>query len=172
MGYKNCFSAAYEAERCLACGSYSVDSHGDLGAHYNSIANADLPRYTTMFYSLTPHENLAELKYDKVKIDYDKSLKEIRDAVQGAPIEAYIPQPVFMPDGIGGSDIAIREADVMPKKTIVDEILKAQAEILGKGRQAAVMIKATEIEQAITLRRRFRKIEIVRQEKTRDEDDS
>jgi hypothetical protein len=143
------------------CGSsYNINSHGDLGAHYNSLINADLPKYTARFYTSNP---IFDIKYDKMKLGYDANLRDIRDASRGLPMEAYIPAPVMMPDGVGAnSSVIIREPEVMPKKNIIDEILKAQAEVIGNKKPSIKAIRITEIEQEIHLRRRFRKVEIIK----------
>ncbi len=165
MGYKNTSSLGYEVESQLA-GGYNVNSHGDIGAFYNSQANADLPRYTAMFYSATPHEQLADLKYNRVEIDYDnQGLKDFRDALKGPPLEAYIPASFMVPDGVGSSNI--RDVEIMPKRTIVDEILKAQEEILGE-QPRGPMLRITDIEQEIHIKRKMRKIEIVQPKKGRE----
>lgn len=160
MGYKNCCSVGYEVQHCLDCGTYNVSSHGDIGAFYNSISNADLPSYTTRFYFPTQHESLSNLKYDKLELGYDPDMHAMRDHAQGAPIEAYIPRALMLPDsGSASPSILVRDAQIMPKRTIVDEILRAQAEILGK-QSSPVFVRATEIKQEIHLMRTIRRLEI------------
>lgn len=154
MSYKNPYSIAYEVEQALDGGSYNVHAHGDLGAHFNSTYRVDLPAYTTMFYHPSQHESFTELKYDKLLIDYDSGLKEIRDIVRGAPMEAYIPESVVAADGVGKSALV----EVLPKKSIVDEILKAQAEVLGR-----TFVKVTEIRDEIQIQRRIKRVEIIRE---------
>ncbi|MCK5283062.1 MAG: hypothetical protein KAK00_06640 [Nanoarchaeota archaeon] len=167
MSYKNPHSAAYEVERSLA-GSYSLGTHGDIGAFFSSMTNADLPRYTTMFYHPTEHEMLSDLKYDKVEIGYDKGLADMREGVRGPPIEAYIPMSFLVPDGGGSanSSVDIRNPEILPKASIIDEIFKAQAEVLGRKdvlrKEDISIIRAVEIEQEIHFRRRFRRVEIIK----------
>jgi len=136
----------------LASLGYNVDSHGDLSATYDSLINADLPSYTQKFYSPTEHESMSEVRYSKIDIGYDENLREIKEAIAGPPIQAYIPRAVESMD-TGSSlprtnDIVIKN----PKRTIVDEILKAQKEILGKD----VVLEETEVEEII-IKRRVRK---------------
>ncbi|MBR9699744.1 hypothetical protein GOV09_04775 [Candidatus Woesearchaeota archaeon] len=146
MGYKNTSSLAFEAEMQVS-GEYSIFSHGDLGAFHKSIMNADLPDYTRMFYHLSPEEQFAEFKYDKVSVDYDKGLKDIQEGMRGPPLEVYVPAPILMPDG-AGKPIPV---EILPKKTIVDEILKAQAELFGKSREIVFS------EEQITILKHIRK---------------
>ena len=108
---------------------YSVDSHGDLSAHFESLTNADLPRYTARFYSPTEHEQIADVKYQKIEIGYDKGLRDMTHAFQGLPLEAYIPWHAESSD-TGSSSPAIkpREIVVEPSKAVISEIIKAQRE--------------------------------------------
>jgi len=154
MSYKNTSSLGYEVEMQLL-GGYNVNSHGDLGAFYNSLSNADLPRYTALFYSATPHEQIAELKYDKVLVDYDKGLQDFKESLRGPPLEAYIPSSFMAPDGVGGTKL-IRNAEIMPKRTIVDEILKAQEEILGKPVVLRVIQEEIHIKRLRIISQRFK----------------
>jgi hypothetical protein len=148
----------YCATGALASSDYSILSHGDIGAHYNSVVNADLPKYTSRFYQPTHHESMADLKYSKIEIGYDKGLRQFSEAAKGAPMEAYIPVSVVVPDGVGSSSVIIRDAEVVPKKAVVDEILKAQAQVIGK--KEPVIVRMTEVEQEIHLKRKLRKVEI------------
>jgi hypothetical protein len=160
MGY-SCCGVGYNVQGCLDCATYNINSHGDIGAFYNSITNADLPQYTARFYSKSPHESFSDLSYSKVELNYDKSLTNIHDSIKGPPLEAYLPAPVMVSDTASASpSILIRDVELMPKRTIVDEILKAQAEILGKTQRPAIL-EATEVVQEIRLQRRFRRLRIV-----------
>lgn len=165
MSYINPYSTGAEVERALDTGEYSINSHGDIGAHYNSIMNADLPAYTSMFYQPSQHELLLELKYDKVSLDYDRGLRDIRDMVRGPPIEAYIPRSVLVPDGVGAnSSVIIRDAEIVPKKNILDEIEKARAEVIGgvDAKSPITIIRTTEIEQEFYIKRRMKLVELFR----------
>ena len=163
MSYLNPHSVGGEVQRVLDSGEYSINSHGDIGAHYNSITNSDLPPYTTMFYRPSEHEVFSDVKYDKLSLDYDNGMREMRDGVRGPPMEAYIPMPVLVPDGVGAnSDVIIREPDIMPAKKVVEEILRAQAEVIGKDNKKVIAIRTTEVEQELHIRRRMKKVEIFR----------
>ena len=160
MGYENPYSAGYEV--LYSTSSYSVNSHGDLGAHYDSMSNADLPSYAHGFYSSTEHEQMSELKYNRIEIGYDKGLRDIKESVDGIPLLAYIPKFIESSDSGSAStkvnDIVIKK----PEKTIVDEILKAQAEILGRP-VTELQLEETEIEEIIIKRKiRKRKLSIRR----------
>ncbi len=155
--------------KCYATGSldpsdYNILSHGDAGAFYNSVSNADLPEYTIRFYQPSHQETMADLKYDKMEIGYDKGLRSIRDSVHGAPMEAYIPRSVVVPDnGSACPAVVVRNPEVMPKRTVVEEILRAQAEVTGKKEsREPVIIRTIEIEQELHLWRKFRKVEIIK----------
>jgi len=143
---------------CMGC-SYSVESHGCPSATYESIANADLPSYAHGFYSPTEHEAMSELKYSRTEIGYDSNLREIKRALDGAPMEAYTPRSLVTEDS--GSAIPKTEAiePVViknPDKEIINEILKAQKEVLGKD----IVLREIEVEEIIIKRRRVRKREI------------
>ena len=161
MAYHNPHSIGYQVESCLNCGSYNVNSHGDIGAHYNSIFNVDLPEYAARkFYHQSENDVFSDIKYNKLGVGYDAGLRDVRDSLQGPPIEAYIPRSVVVPDNASASpSVIIRNTEVMPKKSVVDEILKAQAEVVGK-KPIRILIKTTEVEEEIHLRRKFKKVEI------------
>ncbi len=161
MGYKNTHSLAFEVEQALA-GNYNVHSHGDIGAFYDSVMNADMPGYTAMVYHSSQHEMFSEFKYDKIEIQYDAGLKNTRDAVHGPPMEAYIPPSFVVPDGTGKStSVEVRNPVAVPKKSVIDEIQAAQAEITGNS--GRLILRKTEIEQEIHLKRKVRKVELVRE---------
>jgi hypothetical protein len=121
--------------------------------------------YTARFYHPSQHEMLAELKYGKVELGYNEGLRDMHEMVQGAPLEAYIPKSLLIDGPTSASpSIMIRNAEIIPKQSVVDEITRAQAEILGKIPEGSVLIRATEIEQDIHIRRRIRRIEIIRKQ--------
>ncbi len=164
MGWRNPYALGNEACGCSGC--YSVDSHGCASANYESLANADLPSYAHGFYSQTEHESISELKYSKTEIGYDNNLREIKRALDGAPIEAYVPRSLAVDDS--GSAIpktgAIEPIVIKnPRKEIVDEIIKAQREVAGK----EIVLREIEIEEIIIKRRRVRKREIKIRKKTK-----
>ncbi|MBD3163869.1 hypothetical protein GF323_01605 [Candidatus Woesearchaeota archaeon] len=159
MACKNCYAAG-----ALAPSDYSILSHGDIGAFYNSIVHADLPKYTAKMYYPKENEIAAEFKYDRIKFNYDTALKEIRDSAQGLPFEAYIPKSMVLPDNTSASpSVTVRNPEVMPKKEAADEIQEALSEVKG-----SVIIRTTEIEQELHLKRKLRKVEIIRREKHED----
>ena len=100
MGWRNPYALGNEALGCGNCGGgYNIDSHGSPSATYESIINADLPRYAHGFYSPTEHEALSEIRYSRTEIGYDRNLMEIKRALEGAPLEAYVPQHPAIDDG-------------------------------------------------------------------------
>lgn len=126
MAYHNPCSVGYQII-CSTCPAYSISTHGDIGATYNSLVSADLPEYTSKFYSPTKHEQFTDVRYSKIEIGYEKGLREIHEAVKGLPLEAYIPHTRIVAEG--GSLPAI---EVLPKKGVKEEIEKAQKEVIGE----------------------------------------
>ncbi|MFH1642695.1 MAG: hypothetical protein ABIC04_07415 [Nanoarchaeota archaeon] len=159
MSYENPHAAGTQALRSL---DYSISSHGDLSAHYDSLINADVPSYAGRFYSPTEHEQISDLKYKKIEVGYDQKLKEITKALDGMPIEAYIPQTAENAD-TGSSSPTIRPKDIIitnPHKDVIAEIVKAQREAAGR----EIMLKELYFEETI-IKRKFRSREIVIKEK-------
>lgn len=148
-------------------GVYSIETHGSASATYESIVNADLPSYAHGFYSPTEHEALSEIKYSRTDIGYDNNLREIKRALDGAPLEAYIPRSSFVEDS--GSAVPktgeVIEPIVIknPDKKIVDEIMKAQKEVSGK----EIVLQEMEIEEII-IKRRIRKRQVTIKERKED----
>lgn len=146
----NCYTPGGEA-------LYQLNSHGDIGATYDSMVNADLPSYAHGFYSPSQHEQISDIKYGKIEIDYDKDLRDIKEAMDGPPLQAYVPAVIESQD-TGSALPVLRDTDIViknPQRTIVDEILKAQAEIMGNG-SSSIQLEETEVEEII-IKRRFRK---------------
>jgi hypothetical protein len=169
MSYQNPYSTGYQVQKQLHCsdcpsGDYNINAHGDIGAHYNSMANADLPKYTLMFYRPTMHEQLADLRYAKIDVNYDDGSREMLDAIRGPPISAYIPRALSVDGGSASPSFSIKDAEVLPKRTIIDEILRAQAEILGKKPVSPEMfiLRQIEISEEIHMKRTLRKVEIIK----------
>jgi hypothetical protein len=164
MGYKCC--ASYSADSCSGCGGdYNIHSHGDIGAFYNSITNADLPQYTSRFYHPSQHELFSDVRYSKFEIGYDDALRHMHNASRGPPVEAYLPVPALIDDTASASPsklpaVLIRSPGIMPRKSDIDEITRAHAELLKKEQKGRIVIRATEISQDIRIRRRVRKLEI------------
>jgi lauroyl/myristoyl acyltransferase len=162
MGWQNPYALGNEA-----LGNYNPGSHGSASATYESMTNADLPSYAHGFYSQTEHEALSEIKYSRTEIGYDNNLREIKRALDGAPLEAYTPHSHFVDDS--GSAIP-KTGEVIepiiikrPDKKIVDEILKAQREVTGK----EIILKETEIDEIVIKRKRVKKREIRLEDKKR-----
>ena len=159
MGWQNPYALGNEALGCNC--SYNCGSHGSASASYESIVNADLPSYAHGFYSQTQFEALSELKYSKTEIGYDKDLMEIKRAIDGAPLEDYVPSGHSGVDDSGSAIPKTGEAIEpivikQPNQKIVEEILKAQQAVTGR----EFLLRETEIEEIIIKRRRIRKREI------------
>lgn len=148
MGCDNCYTMGNEISA-----SYNIDSHGSLSATHESLANADLPDYAHGFYSPTEHEQVADIKYSKTEIGYDDSLREIKRAMEGAPLEAYTPRSLMVDDtgsAVPKTGEAIEPVVIKnPNKEIVDEIIKAQRDIAGR----ELLLNELEIEEIIIKRR-------------------
>ncbi len=155
MSYENPFGIGTQVLNDL---NYNVLSHGDLGAHYDSLVNADLPQYTAKFYSPSETEQIADLRYKKIEIGYDKGMKDLTEAFQGIPMEAYIPAAAETSD-TGSSSPSIRpQAEIViknPRKEIVEEIIRAQREVAGR----ELVLEQLDVEEII-IRRRFRRIKV------------
>ena len=166
MGYENPYALGNEALGCNC--TYNCGSHGSASATYDAIVNSDLPSYAHGFYSQTEFEAMSELKYSKTEIGYDNSLREIKRAIDGAPLEAYVPPPHTAEDS--GSAIpktgeAIEPVIIKnPSQKVVDEILKAQMAVTGR----EIILREMEIEEIIIKRRRVRKREISLKERKKD----
>lgn len=166
MGWKNPYALGNIALGCGDC--YNIGSHGSASATYESIVNADLPQYAHGFYSPTEHEALSEIRYSRTEIGYDSSLREIKRAIDGVPLEEYAPSGHFAEDS--GSAVprtgeAIEPIVIKnPDKKVVDEILKAQKEVMGK----EIILRELEIEEIIIKSRRIRKREVILKENKED----
>lgn len=161
MGWRNPYALGNEALGCNGC--YSIGSHGCASATYESIVNADLPQYAHGFYFPTEHEALSEIMYSRTEVGYDNSLREIKRAIEGAPLEAYVPSGHFAEDsGSAVPKTGVKEEVIEPiviknpSKEIVDEIIKAQKEVTGR----EIVLREMEVEEIIIKRRRIRKREI------------
>lgn len=167
MGHENPYALGNAALGC-SC-SYNIGGHGCASATYESIANADLPSYAHGFYSPTEHEALSEIKYKRTEIGYDDSLREIQKAIDGVPIEAYIPRSMGGDDSgsaVPKTGVQVQEAiePVViknPDQKIIDEIIKAQRDVAGR----EIILREIEVEEIIIKRRRVRKREIVVRER-------
>jgi hypothetical protein len=122
-----------------------------------------LPSYAHGFYSQTEHEALSEIKYSRTEIGYDRNLRDMKRALDGAPIEAYTPRSF----GAEDSGSAIPKTGVIepiviknPDKDIINEIIKAQREVAGR----EIILNEIEVEEII-IKRRFRKRSVRLKEK-------
>lgn|SRR3989338_9929225 len=145
-------------------GIYQIESHGCPSATYQSLVNADIPSYAHGFYSPTEHEALSEVRYSRTEIGYDKGLRDIKRALEGAPMEAYVPSGHFGGDDSGSAvpktgtiEPEIVEPIIIkqPSKNVVDEILKAQKQVTGR----EITLSEFEVEEII-IKRRIKKREI------------
>lgn len=141
-------------------GIYQIESHGCPSATYHSLINADLPDYAHGFYSPTEHEALSELKYSRTEIGYDRGLREIKRAIEGAPLEAYVPSGGHFVEDSGSA--VPRTGEVIepiiiknPEQNVVEEILKAQRQVTGR----EIVLREFEVEEII-IKRKIKKREI------------
>lgn len=163
MGCSNNYAGGtnYACACADGCGSYNVESHGDLGATYNAMTNADLPSYAHGFYFPSKNEQFSDVKYSKLEIGYEKDLREIHQAIQGLPIEAYIPQGTEIV--VGGGSPVVHIPEVVSKERLPenmqaakDEIERAQREVLTSQEK---IIREIQIEELILRRIRARVVE-------------
>ncbi len=152
--YHNPFASGYEV---LSKSGYSVDSHGSLSNTASYLVTNDFPDYAGMFYSPTEHEAMTSIKYGNFEQDYS-NLNEIRESLNGPPLEFYIPHSFGVADGVGRQD----ETSVIPEKLkerMIDrvhkeafnEIRKAQEQIKGK-------VVRIEVEDVLMVRKRKRTV--------------
>lgn len=165
--YHNPFASGYEA---FVKTGYSIDSHGSLANTPSYLAANDFPNYAGMFYSPTEHEVFSQIKYGNFSQDYS-NLREVQAALNGPPMEFYIPSTVLFSDGPGrqimhsskfkalgnSMDKSLMEKNIMGKmmernyKESVQEILKAQDQV----RKSRIKI---EFEDTLIIRKRKRTI--------------
>ncbi len=144
----------------LGCNcEYNIESHGSASATYDSMTNADIPAYAHGFYSQSEFEAVSELRYSRTEIGYDNSLREMKRALDGVPLEMYTPSSGFVEDsGSGIPKTGVIEPIVIkdPDKKVVDEILKAQKEVTGQ----EIVLRQVEVEEIVIKQRRIRKREV------------
>ncbi len=159
--YQNPHSAGYEVFSKTAV--YGADSHGDLNATASYLITNDFPDYAGMFYHPTEHEVISSIKYGQIDLGYDSGLREFQESLQGMPFEFYIPQSISVADGVGKSENSIelknpfKEISEKMNKGIINEIMKAQDEVRGKG----LILREFQVEDTLVLRRKIMKREIV-----------
>lgn len=133
---------------------YSIGSAGSIETNATYLITNDFPEYAGMFYSPTEHESINSLRYNHTNLGYDPEVKNVKQMLDGAPLEFYIPKSFQSPEGIGRQDQK-DAVKLSPKKVnpmIVNEIEKARKEILSKE------IVYREVEEVVMLRRKSREI--------------
>jgi hypothetical protein len=128
--YENKYSVGYEVLNSSR--GYSLGSAGDIASNATHLITNDFPEYATMFYSPTQHEVISSIKYSKLELGYDAELREMQENINGMPLEFYIPKPMLANDGIGENEKPLVKEPMKISRTIIDEIEKAQKEIMGK----------------------------------------
>ena len=158
--YKNPFTPGYEV---LSKSGYSFE-HNSLSSAASYLITNDFPDYAAMFYSPSEHEFITSIKYGNFEAGYH-NLNDIRESLNGPPIDIYIPHSFIASDGAGRSDESaiipekIREALAgRAAKEAAEEIKKAQREISNK------KIKRIEFEDVLLLRKIRRTIFFEEQE--------
>ena len=140
--------------------AYNINSHGDAVSTYESMVNADLPSYTGRFYSPTEHEQFSDIRYSKLEVGYDKGLRSLHEAVQGLPLEFYIPLAIESADNGSASPAAAIPVEVIKPEPL--KIPKAHLDEIERSmREAVDSIEVrieTPIRQRITVRRTFKAV--------------
>ena len=154
MAYKSGGNTIYNEASAVSTVTYNISTHGSLEATYSHLTNADLPSYAAMFYSPTEHEQVASIKYHN-SVDYDSNINEVKEALSGPPLEAYIPV-IRQQEGLGSASPKIQEKIEVPKvkDDIAKEIEEAQKKVIGK------VVKIKETKQEIKIKRKIKKTEI------------
>lgn len=154
--YENEYSAGYEV--LSKSRGYSLGSAGDIASSSSHLITNDFPEYAGMFYSPTEHEVISSIKYGKIEPGYDS---EMRESLQGMPLEFYIPSSMPVNEGVGRNDDIRPLMNIQRKvnKSVIDEIEKAQKEIMGKE------IVMREVEEIVLLRKTKRR-EIIFRDKS------
>src|SRR3989338_7412087 len=158
--YKNPFTPGYEV---LSKSGYSFE-HNSLSSAASYLITNDFPDYAAMFYSPSEHEFITSIKYGNFEAGYH-NLNDIRESLNGPPIDIYIPHSFIASDGSGRND----ERTIVPEKIrealagratkdAIEEIKKAQREISNK------KIKRIEFEDVLLLRKIRRTIFFEEQE--------
>lgn len=128
---------------------YSLGSAGDISTNSSHLITNDPPSYAGMFYSPTEHENITDIKYSKVEMGYDSGIRDVKQMLDGKPLEFYVPGSTHADDGVGRQDN--KEIIKMPKKVsapIINEIEKAQKQILKKE------LVLREVEEVLMIRKK------------------
>ena len=147
--YQNPFTPGYEV---LSKSGYNIGSHGSLSNIASYLVTNDVPDYAGMFYSPTEHEVMTSIKYGNFEQGYD-NLNEIRESLNGPPIEFYVPSSVVVPDGIGKQDRTITDAEET-KNELLEKVNKESLQEITKAqKQVSKKIKKIEFEDVLLLRK-------------------
>jgi hypothetical protein len=158
--YENKYSAGYDV--LSKSRGYSIGSAGDVTSNATYLVTNDFPEYAGMFYSPTQHEVISSIKYSKIEAGYDSQMREIKETLEGMPLEFYIPKSTPISEGVGKNEIKpLMNISRKINKKIIDEIEKAQREIMGKE------IVLREVEDIIIMRKTWRR-EIILRNKRKD----
>lgn len=137
-------------------GNYTLSGSGDAQARADYSVKSIVPGYASMFYSLTEHELLSEIKYDKTTADYDRQNKAIIESIRGPPLDLYIPNLASIPD-FGSASPKTGQAQEskktnlieIPDKDIIAEIINSQKEVTGK----EIVLQDIELEEMMVKRK-------------------
>ena len=158
--YKNPFTPGYEV---LSKSGYSFE-HNSLSSAASYLITNDFPDYAAMFYSPSEHEFITSIKYGNFGAGYH-NLNDIRESLNGPPIDFYIPHSFIASDGAGRNDETaivpekIREAFAgRATKDAIEEIKNAQMKVLRK------KVRKIEFEDILLLRKIRRTIFFEEQE--------
>lgn len=158
--YKNPFTPGYEV---LSKSGYSFE-HNSLSSAASYLITNDFPDYAAMFYSPSEHEFITSIKYGNFEAGYH-NLNDVRESLNGPPIDIYIPHSFIASDGSGRSD----DKTIVPgkiwemlagkaNKEALEEIKKAQREISnkkipGKNPASTKLARKIEFEDILLLRK-------------------
>ncbi len=138
-----------------------LGSAGDISTNSAYLLENNFPDYAIMSYALSQFEVLADLRYSRLDIGYDSGLREIKNDLNGKPIELYTSNHDSVPAGIGKEDSnKLIPVPMTAKDSIIDEIEKARKKILNK------QLVMKEVEEVITIRRKVK--EVVLRESRKD----
>jgi len=162
--YQNPFTPGYEV---LSKSGYNIDSHGSISNTAAYLITNDVPDYVagSMFYHPTEHEQITSIKYGNFEPGYH-DLNEMRESMNGPPMEFYIPKSFSTMEGNASINIKPVESEVIKdnlmekvNKEVLQEILKAQKQVSRKVPEnqrfsaPTAMVKKIEVEELLFLRK-------------------
>ncbi|MBI2208919.1 hypothetical protein HYU50_05490 [Candidatus Woesearchaeota archaeon] len=169
--YKNPFTPGYEV---LSKSGYSFE-HNSLSSAASYLITNDFPDYAAMFYSPSEHEFVTSIKYGNFEAGYH-NLNDIRESLNGPPMDFYVPSSFVASDGSGRND----ERTIVPEKVTkafagratkeaLEEIKNAQMEVsrkkmLGQSPAPTALVRKIEFEDVLLLRKIRRTIFFEEQE--------